>query len=384
MISSFYQLTGIHPDPLDLRDYLFEYNPQLQSPRWRQLQEYCFPVENQLSLQSCTGCALVSIGEMFKRASAPADDDVDLSKLFNYYTSRELLPTSQNLTDTGSTARMALRAANKIGICEEKYWPYVEANVNIRPSDEAYKAAALHKVGAYYRIPTAGWPTPLQYAPEEGVRQAIALGYPVYCGLQIGEDFFSYEKGILGYIGPYTNKYVGNHEVVIVGYDDELSAFFCMNSWGTSWGMRGFFYIPQRMVSLACIDLWVVTEFAGIPRVGMDSTTPAPAPAPVPVPSLSASEKLVTEVYQQLLRRVPDEAGLKAWSAALDNGMSPLQFRRAVAGSAEFRYQVSAVRELYRRLLGREASLKDIQDWDVVPLGDVISGIVTSEEFSQQ
>ena len=41
--------------------------------------------------------------------------------------------------------------------------------------------------------------------------------------------------------------------MAIVGYDDSQGAWICKNSWGTGWGMNGFFLIKYGE---CYIDTW--------------------------------------------------------------------------------------------------------------------------------
>ena len=42
-------------------------------------------------------------------------------------------------------------------------------------------------------------------------------------------------------------KLLGGHAVPIIGYDDTKGVFLCQNSWGTSWGNKGFFLLPYSV-----------------------------------------------------------------------------------------------------------------------------------------
>ena len=41
-----------------------------------------------------------------------------------------------------------------------------------------------------------------------------------------------------------TEKLLGGHCIVMIGFDNTKSHFICVNCWGTSWGANGFFYLP--------------------------------------------------------------------------------------------------------------------------------------------
>ena len=52
----------------------------------------------------------------------------------------------------------------------------------------------------------------------------------------------------------------GGHAVCAVGFDDNKQAFIVRNSWGTSWGANGYFYMPYAFISNEeyASDFWVV------------------------------------------------------------------------------------------------------------------------------
>lgn len=59
-----------------------------------------------------------------------------------------------------------------------------------------------------------------------------------------------------------TEKCLGGHAVLCVGYDDSKSHWIMRNSWGAEWGDKGYFYLPypyllnQDLTS----DLWNITK----------------------------------------------------------------------------------------------------------------------------
>ena len=53
---------------------------------------------------------------------------------------------------------------------------------------------------------------------------------------------------------------VGGHAVIAVGYDDSTSRITVQNSWGTSWGDKGYFYMPYQYITNTNLadDFWTI------------------------------------------------------------------------------------------------------------------------------
>ena len=57
-------------------------------------------------------------------------------------------------------------------------------------------------------------------------------------------------------------RLLGGHAVLLVGYNKSKKVFIARNSWGTSWGDRGYFYMPFQVIqnsSMSC-DFWIIKE----------------------------------------------------------------------------------------------------------------------------
>ena len=55
-------------------------------------------------------------------------------------------------------------------------------------------------------------------------------------------------------------KQLGGHAILAVGYDDRQRRFTIRNSWGSNWGLKGYFTIPYDYVideNLAD-DFWTI------------------------------------------------------------------------------------------------------------------------------
>ena len=57
-----------------------------------------------------------------------------------------------------------------------------------------------------------------------------------------------------------TDKLEGGHAVMAVGYDDKNQWFIIRNSWGTSWGIKGYFTLPYAYVTENSLadDFWTI------------------------------------------------------------------------------------------------------------------------------
>ena len=65
---------------------------------------------------------------------------------------------------------------------------------------------------------------------------------PINSVYNVYEDFFNYRSGIYRYV---SGKLLGGHSVRVIGwgYENGTDYWLVANSWGTAWGMKGFFKI---------------------------------------------------------------------------------------------------------------------------------------------
>lgn len=88
-----------------------------------------------------------------------------------------------------------------------------------------------------YRISEINRPTDGFFKRSaDRVKEALAHG-PVMTTMTVYSDFVTYGSGIYRHV---TGKSEGGHAVSIVGYDEANRAWIIRNSWGTSWGEKGF------------------------------------------------------------------------------------------------------------------------------------------------
>lgn len=218
------------PSPLDSRDYRY----RASKSKLREdvdLRLWASEVDDQSTLGSCVGNAIVNAYELLVRRLYPTQF-VDLSRLFVYYNGRAL---DNNInTDTGLYIRNGIKSAANYGLCSEKIWPYNIDNLTVQPSPEAYVDAAQRVITRYETL----------YTTDE-VLEVLSNNRPVVIGMETFADFMDMTAADPVIKLPAYRAYsVGAHAVTLVGYNLTSQQFLVKNSFGTSWGDRGYFYMP--------------------------------------------------------------------------------------------------------------------------------------------
>ena len=94
------------------------------------------------------------------------------------------------------------------------------------------------------------------------MRQCLAEGYPFVFGFSVYEAFEGDEVARTGKLNlpEPSEKQLGGHAVMAVGYDDSAKRVLVRNSWGTDWGIKGHFTMPYDYVSDGNLadDLWTI------------------------------------------------------------------------------------------------------------------------------
>lgn len=235
-------------DIVDRRDHMYLPKAGVM-PTSVDLRANCSAIEDQGALGSCTGNAIAGIVEYLCRR---ARRNTDVSRLFIYYQERVLEGTVNY--DSGAYIRDGIKVVNKIGVPTETLWPYNINRFAVRPSQAAYVNANTRKAVAYQRC-----------ANFAAVKSAIAQGYPVVIGFDVYDSFETQavaNTGLMPYPNVNTEQLLGGHAVALVGYNDSTQRFIARNSWGTSWGDRGYFYMPYQVIQDTTMsdDFWIITS----------------------------------------------------------------------------------------------------------------------------
>ena len=219
--------------------------PMIKLPTFIDLRVKMPQIYNQGELGSCTANALCAI---------IGYDDPQLigSRLFLYYNERKLQNDIQD--DAGSELSDGIKCLQTYGICQENLWIYNISKFAVKPPDICYTQSGLHKVLQIKNIQN----------DLISMKTSLANGLPFVVGIKIYESFENdivTSTGIVPMPNIETEQLLGGHAVVCVGYDDKKKMWLMRNSWGTKWGLKGYFYLPyEYLIGDLATDLWNIVS----------------------------------------------------------------------------------------------------------------------------
>jgi len=231
----------------DHRDHVFEVKRRLSLPTKVDLSAKCSPVEDQGNLGTCTAHALVGALEFLEDVDGVSFKD--LSRRFVYYGERKIEGTIDQ--DAGAEIRDGVKMLHQVGVCSEDLCPYDISQFAAEPSHSAFLDAAKRKISSYQRINGLA-----------AMRACLAAGFPFAFGFTV---FSMFEGDAVARTGKLNlpksgEKNLGGHAVLAVGYNDASKRVLVRNSWGISWGIRGYFTIPYDYIDNPDLadDFWTI------------------------------------------------------------------------------------------------------------------------------
>ncbi len=216
-------------DGFDERPFAPTLDPS-QLPPGIDLRRWMTPVEAQGDLGGCSASALASAAEyLVSRVTGRA---VDVSRMFIYFNQR--LWRNRVREDSGGSIQDGVRVLARIGVPDERSWPYHLDLFAVQPPVEVYRAAAAFRIDDYAQVPV----------DLAAMRGCLASGFPIALPVQVFESCrrVTPDGGVpsptLG------ERHEGLHAVLVVGYVDAERLFIVRNSWGAQWGDGGYGYFP--------------------------------------------------------------------------------------------------------------------------------------------
>lgn len=196
---------------------------------------------------SCTGHATAAFWQQIM-ISRGIPQVITFSPTFNWYFSRKSEGTEQE--DDGVQLRSALAALNTYGLPPIDKWPE-EAAINLEPNELSKIYAFGLKLDRYERCNSLA-----------DIKYALAIEDQSVClGIGIFESWYGDKTSSTGHIDYDPKaKSIGGHALLIVGYNDRTEELVVLNSWGTSYGDKGYVYVPYAMLEGEWFDAWTAAK----------------------------------------------------------------------------------------------------------------------------
>ena len=129
--------------------------------------------------------------------------------------------------------------------------------------DYLVEKAGNYKIQEYLRLFD---PNDLDREKIKNVKLVLSQQKPVIVGMKVLNNFYNIKPGDQSWLPTIGDQtYAGGHAMVVVGYDDDKfhqgmdnvsdemkGAFKLMNSWGRSWGERGYIWVRYAHFAKYC------------------------------------------------------------------------------------------------------------------------------------
>lgn len=193
-------------------------------------------VRDQGDCGSCWAFATAGALESYAsiKADCPAVNNLDLAEQI-------LVSCSRVGSCSGGYIDKASNFIRDTGLPEEGCFPYTETNNRCRNACTNWQSNTETIDSWFYVTP----PT------VAAIQTALNTYGPLVTTMDVYTDFFSYIDGIYSY--SYGNL-EGGHAILIVGYsgspESDNGYFIVKNSWGSDWGVGGFFNIAYSQIDI--------------------------------------------------------------------------------------------------------------------------------------
>ena len=208
------------------------------------------PINSQGSQGSCTAWASAYY---YKSYQEWQEQNWDLNQTDHQFSPAFMYNHINAGEDQGSYISDAFKLLTDLGCCSWADMPYSQYNYTDMPDEESYRNSISYRTLETFAINLS--------AGVQDLKNLLLNGDATVIGISVYSNFDN--------IGNYNNTYCindvygsmrGGHAVCVCGFDDNrttadgVGAFKIANSWGTSFGENGYFWMSYEAVqsSLLC------------------------------------------------------------------------------------------------------------------------------------
>lgn len=161
-------------------------------------------------------------------------DNIDPARLYNYNLAR-LLEGVILTDDSGCMVETALEVLNRYSFPDESVFGYNKSTFSVFPD---LVASVEANKNTSYKF------TFNKLNQELGtIKASLVEGNPVLMGIVLFDSLSRTVNGLIPTPNPQTEKVIGGHCILVIGYDDSKQTFKFVNCWSANWGNNGFGYI---------------------------------------------------------------------------------------------------------------------------------------------
>jgi len=205
-------------------------------------------VKSQGARSACVAFALCAIKEYQEIRQRNFRGTFDLSEEFLYSFIQE--------EGGGAYPRNACEVLRKIGVATEEQYPwnkYIKSDLErLETPDKKdkllYRTAKRLAISRYIRLHTL-----------EDIMQSLTVNGPCLLGMKWWNNWSKDELSGYPVLDEGSGTY-GGHAICIVGFDRTARMFKIRNSWGSSWGKRGYAFLTFDAVAEYAWDIWAVFD----------------------------------------------------------------------------------------------------------------------------
>jgi len=235
---------GLVPQKPDARDYSFKdagIRASSGSSEYVDLEDCFDKVINQSPNNSCVGCAAGDLLEynIRYRKILMKWDEFDVSKNFIWFVAR--LEEGSEDENVGVVLRNTFKAIRKWGFVREEQYPlskkyYEQPAIKTLIEGGMFKNY-LKTLPRYYAL--SGTSSVKLNQAERAIRNKM----PIVFGLPLYTNFYHISRS-KPFLDEFDGGFHGYHAMLIIGETKDY--FKVRNSWGTSFGRKGYFYLKKE------------------------------------------------------------------------------------------------------------------------------------------
>jgi C1A family cysteine protease len=204
-------------------------------------------VGNQGREGSCVAWAVAYAARSYQMPNQPTNNNVIRSPEYVYNQIKVAGCESGSFFVNTAGYKGALNLLKDDGVCSWNDMPYTDASCNTLPNSTQRQKAQEGKIKNFSVVSN--------YATTN-LKGILLNNNPIIIGARLDEGFMRANNSFIWKNS--SGGFVGNHAMVVCGYDDSKNAFRIINSWGKNWGNAGYTWLDYNYFANVVFEAYVM------------------------------------------------------------------------------------------------------------------------------